>query len=191
MFAFRIFRALPAANGRLRPVISLCGLTNFFSKSLDIVQPNGRSRCLSIEHNVKESKQRAKTSKICPLISKYNHLVSNKVLKEDQRQLRLVLELSGLLANLKLKNVPKGIYIHGSVGTGKSMIFDLFFEAAKLSLPKNATTRFHFHEFMISIHKHIHEYKQTASNSQGAISTIGSQLAEKGLRLLCLDEFQV
>jgi hypothetical protein len=190
MVLIRIFRVLSVANRRLRQVESLCGFTTLSSKRLETVHRIGQLRFLSTTN---ESKPRARPSdlKTCPLISKYNDLVTDQILKEDKRQLRLVHELSGLLAKLKLKAVPNGIYIHGSVGTGKSMLFDLFFEAAKHSLPERAAVRFHFHEFMISIHKHIHEYKQNSSSSQGAILTIGSQLVQKGLRLLCLDEFQV
>ncbi len=119
-------------------------------------------------------------------------MISNKLLKTDARQHRLIASLSEILPKFKVKSVPRGLYIHGPVGTGKSILFDLFFESAKQSLPMNSVARFHFHEFMLMIHKKIHEYKQQASNSEGAVTNVGRELVEKGgLRLLCLDEFQV
>ena len=188
MIPARILRTVYAAHGRMIPVEwnnPACSNMIYVSGRY---KSGGYLRFFSARPRT-ESKSRIQTS---PLILKYNDLISEKALKVDQRQHRLISELSILLEKLKLKAVPKGIYIHGSVGTGKSMLFDLFFEAARQILPDKAASRFHFHEFMISIHKHIHEYKQQAANSQGAIATIGKQLVENGgLRLLCLDEFQV
>jgi hypothetical protein len=133
-----------------------------------------------------------KAQNMCALTTKYQQLISNKLLKSDARQRRLIESLSDILPKFQAKSVPRGLYIYGPVGTGKSILFDLFCEAAKQNLPTNSVARFHFHEFMLMIHKRIHEYKQQASNSEGAVKTVGRELVEKGgLRLLCLDEFQV
>jgi protein AFG1 len=137
-------------------------------------------------------KKPASSDTSCKLISKYQSLVASAVLKADSRQFQLAQELSALLCQCQQHtDPPRGIYIHGTVGTGKSMLFDLFFESAKEDLA-DAAARFHFHEFMLMIHKNIHNLKQCSSSAEGAVSIVGRQLVEKGgLRLLCLDEFQV
>ena len=73
--------------------------------------------------------------------------------------LRLWLETTGprkvsLFAGLFAKPVvpPKGLYLWGGVGRGKSMLMDLFYGAAAVA-PKR---RVHFHEFMLDIHAAIH-----------------------------------
>lgn len=80
--------------------------------------------------------------------------------------------------------VPKGLYVHGSVGRGKTMLMDLFFENIDFS-PKR---RLHFHEFMSETHDRIAEAR---ANSKGdPIPTVAEQVA-RGSRLLCFDELHV
>ena len=64
---------------------------------------------------------------------------------------------------------PKGVYIHGSVGVGKSMLMDLFYETCKSGFAsdtvqyhpiKRKCLRCHFHEFMLDVHQRIHAYKK-------------------------------
>lgn len=64
---------------------------------------------------------------------------------------------------------PKGVYIYGSVGVGKSMLMDLFYETCKSGFAsdtaqyhpiKRKCLRCHFHEFMLDVHQRIHEYKK-------------------------------
>src|SRR5579863_2490790 len=50
----------------------------------------------------------------------------------------------------------KGLYIHGDVGRGKTMLMDLFFEASPVVRKRRA----HFHEFMLDVHERIHAYRQ-------------------------------
>jgi predicted ATPase len=99
----------------------------------------------------------------------------------------------------KLK-IPKGLYIHGPVGTGKSMLMDSFYDNAVV--PQNRKKRYHFHNFLSQVHATIHSLKQRDLQENGRnfsvdtslannpIHKTGLQLASE-LSLLCLDEFQV
>lgn len=79
---------------------------------------------------------------------------------------------------------PKGLYIHGEVGRGKTMVMDLFHAAADVA-PKR---RVHFHAFMQDVHKRLHAARQ--SHAQDAIAPVAKALAKEA-RLLCLDEMQI
>jgi protein AFG1 len=98
---------------------------------------------------------------------------------------------------------PRGIYIHGPVGVGKSFLMDLFY--ASVNVPdddsccnddshthkhaKITKRRVHFHEFMLDVHHRIFVYKQKHPQDD-AIPIIAQQLAQEA-QLLCFDEFQV
>ena len=98
---------------------------------------------------------------------------------------------------------PRGMYIHGSVGVGKSFLMDLFY--ASVTVPdddsccnndshshkhaKITKRRVHFHEFMLDVHHRIFVYKQKHPRGD-AIPIIAQQLAQEA-QLLCFDEFQV
>lgn len=62
---------------------------------------------------------------------------------------------------------PEGLYLHGDVGTGKSMLMDLFYQ----TLPPNVTRkrRVHFHQFMIDVHKRSHYYKSKYHRASGIV----------------------
>ncbi len=84
---------------------------------------------------------------------------------------------------------PMGLYLVGQVGRGKSMLMDLFFAAS--SVPKKR--RVHFHEFMLEVHKRIHEWRQTLAKKSGdadPIPPLAERLSAEAW-LLCFDEFQV
>lgn len=79
---------------------------------------------------------------------------------------------------------PRGLYIHGEVGRGKTMVMDLFYEMVDAA-PKR---RIHFHAFMQDVHRRLHEARQ--SHTQDAIAPVAKALAKEA-RLLCLDEMQI
>ncbi len=92
---------------------------------------------------------------------------------------------SGLFAKLKKPPPPpKGLYIHGEVGRGKTMVMDLFHDVVDVA-PKR---RVHFHAFMQDVHKRLHAARQ--SQTQDAIAPVAKALAKEA-RLLCLDEMQI
>lgn len=111
--------------------------------------------------------------------------------------------------------VPKGIYLYGDVGCGKTMLMDLFCEPKMASnrssrclnprvltllrtspddtLPAsvaNSKRRVHFHAFMEDVHKRTHKMSQSHKPGQDVIVPIARQLAKEA-RVLCFDEFQV
>ena len=87
--------------------------------------------------------------------------------------------LKKLLAN---PSAPRGIYLWGGVGTGKSFLMDLFFAV----VPVNRKTRVHFHEFMRSVHRELDDLKGT----ENPLDEVAERLASR-FRLICFDEFHV
>lgn len=84
---------------------------------------------------------------------------------------------------------PKGLYIYGPVGVGKSLLMDLFFEECQTISTQRKQKRVHFHEFMLDVHSRIHSFKQQHPR-RDALPAVALQLARES-RLLCFDEFQV
>jgi len=84
---------------------------------------------------------------------------------------------------------PRGLYIHGPVGRGKSMLMDLFFDHA----PVQKKRRVHFYEFMVEVHDALHAWRKSQKDSQGErdpLPQIARRIAGRS-RLLCFDEFHV
>jgi len=90
----------------------------------------------------------------------------------------------------KAEPPPRGVYMHGGVGRGKSMLMDLFHSC----LPETVTSRrVHFHAFMIEVHDYIHSRREVEGCSQGidgALPLLAQRIAERN-RVLCFDEFHV
>lgn len=83
---------------------------------------------------------------------------------------------------LKPKTPVRGLYLWGGVGTGKTLLMDMFYR----SLPNGIGRRIHCHRFMQSIHEQKHHVRA----QQQPLKIIATALANKH-RVLCLDEFAV
>ena len=86
---------------------------------------------------------------------------------------------------------PKGFYIHGSVGVGKSMLMDTFYEVCNSNAERirRRRLRCHFHEFMLDVHQRIHAYKKENPKSD-PIPPVAASIAKEA-RLLAFDEMQI
>lgn len=144
------------------------------------------------------------------ILSKYRSLVAKGGLEEDAAQLIVIKRLDAInqdLAERKLANKSsslgwlfskrssawenvQGLYIWGSVGRGKTMLMDLFFEASNI----RRKHRVHFHEFMADVHERIHAFRLAAKRGEVSgddpVVPVADQIADE-VRLLCFDEFTV
>ena len=77
---------------------------------------------------------------------------------------------------------PKGVYLFGGVGRGKSFLMDCFFQA----VPIRRKTRLHFHEFMREVHRELRDLQGTVN----PLDELGKRMAAR-YRLICFDEFHV
>ncbi|GJQ11803.1 hypothetical protein GpartN1_g3594.t1 [Galdieria partita] len=149
----------------------------------------------------------------------YRSLAATGTIQEDQEQLRSAAEFDRLLKQivdfeernfLVKKNrkefllnrigtffpflrskekvtSPKGIYIYGGVGSGKTFLMDMFYQLT----PGKFKYRMHFQDFMVSVHKRIHQFRIHSHNhGSDPIPPVAAQVASE-CWLLCLDEFQV
>jgi len=93
------------------------------------------------------------------------------------------------LANRKAPDPPRGLYLYGGVGRGKSMLMDLFFDAAPVARKR----RVHFHEFMLEIQDRLHK-RRGESRKGGRVDdllpAVAADIAEDAW-LLCFDELHV
>ncbi|XP_014743372.1 PREDICTED: lactation elevated protein 1 isoform X2 [Sturnus vulgaris] len=139
----------------------------------------------------------------------YDFLIKEEELKNDEQQRRVVQHLQKLHESLKgysidSKNVlskffaktepPKGLYVYGDVGTGKTMVMDMFYSHLEVERKK----RVHFHGFMLDVHQRIHRLKQNLpkrkagfmAKSYDPIAPVAEEISQEAA-LLCFDEFQV
>lgn len=121
----------------------------------------------------------------------YQALLQKGRLLQNPSQAALVNRLSRIQNELDQDtgHAPLGLYINGSVGTGKSYLASLFTS----TLPQEVSRRrAHFHEFMLDIHKRLHIARSSASRygSTDPLPVIGRQIRDES-RVLCFDEFQV
>jgi len=79
-------------------------------------------------------------------------------------------------------DIPRGVYLYGGVGRGKSFLMDCFYE----SVPLVRKTRLHFHEFMREVHRELRELQGNAD----PLDILGEQMSKR-FKLICFDEFHV
>ena len=79
-------------------------------------------------------------------------------------------------------DIPRGVYMHGGVGRGKSFLMDCFYKA----VPLKRKTRLHFHEFMREVHREL----TLLQGSANPLDILAKRIAKK-YRLICFDEFHV
>lgn len=79
-------------------------------------------------------------------------------------------------------DIPRGVYMYGGVGRGKSFLMDCFYNA----VPIVRKTRLHFHEFMREVHRELTELQGTVN----PLDELGKRMARR-YRLVCFDEFHV
>ena len=139
-------------------------------------------------------------------LKRYEALVRSGALDPDPAKAKLAQRLDALERNLAERvgdrrgalgwlfgrsnaPTPKGLYVWGEVGRGKTRLMDIFFEAT----PVEAKRRAHFHDFMQDVHARIHAARQEAKSGKGSgdvIPGVGDQIARQA-SLLCFDEFHV
>ena len=144
------------------------------------------------------------------ILDRYGSLVAQGRIERDARQVEIVQKLDALCASIEESRLakkssalgwmfgarrartppPKGLYLWGSVGRGKTMLMDLFYEAVQFE-PRR---RVHFHAFMADVHRRIFAWRQRkkAGEAKGddPIAPIADDLAAEAV-LLCFDEFAV
>lgn len=79
-------------------------------------------------------------------------------------------------------DIPRGVYLYGGVGRGKSFLMDCFYNA----VPLKRKTRLHFHEFMREVHRELAGLQGTAN----PLDELARRMAKR-FRLICFDEFHV
>lgn len=79
-------------------------------------------------------------------------------------------------------DIPRGVYMYGGVGRGKSFLMDCFFNA----VPLVRKTRLHFHEFMREVHRELADMQGTVN----PLDELGRRMALR-FKLICFDEFHV
>ena len=82
----------------------------------------------------------------------------------------------------KAPSIPKGVYLYGGVGRGKSFLMDCFFNSVQVE----GKTRLHFHEFMREVHHELNALQGQVN----PLSVLGRQMAKR-YQLICFDEFHI
>jgi len=142
------------------------------------------------------------------IAERYSALVHDRHFKHDLAQADLALRLDALAARLKgyraetkpgafarlmrrrAAEPPRSLYIHGPVGRGKTMLMDMFFDAAETPHKRRA----HFHAFMADVHARLFAWRQALKRGEvtgdDPIAPVAAELAREA-SLLCFDEFAV
>ncbi|SNS58749.1 cell division protein ZapE [Noviherbaspirillum humi] len=127
----------------------------------------------------------------------YEHALAQRGYQSDEAQRRAVERLqqayddwvayksqrsNKLMRIITRPQVPRGVYMWGGVGRGKSFLMDSFYSV----VPVHRKTRLHFHEFMRGVHRELDELKGMAD----PLLEVARRIAKK-YRLICFDEFHV
>ncbi|MFL9877551.1 cell division protein ZapE [Herbaspirillum rhizosphaerae] len=127
----------------------------------------------------------------------YDHALSERGFTSDEAQQRAIDRLqrayeewvafksqrsSTFKRLINRPDVPRGVYMWGGVGRGKSFLMDSFYSV----VPVVRKTRLHFHEFMRDVHRQLDELKGIAN----PLDEVARRIAKK-YRLICFDEFHV
>lgn len=139
------------------------------------------------------------------LLSRYHALASARLIERDPAQLgaletleRLAKELTpakslraalGALLPFGRKSSarsPRGVYLWGHVGRGKTTLMDLFFNTVAVDKKR----RVHFHAFMNEVHDRLHRARREGAGQTDPVSRVAEELSRE-TRLLCFDEFSV
>ena len=129
------------------------------------------------------------------ILSAYRRRLEAGALSEDPSQARAAARLQRLADELAVwrpgawlgkGRTPRGLYLWGPVGRGKSMLLDLFFEAA----PVKRKRRVHFHEFMLAAHARMRQARAGGAGQDQLLTQVARAVAEEA-HLLCFDEVQV
>ena len=133
------------------------------------------------------------------VLERYRQLVAGGELRPDPEQAAAAARLdhlqqeleqpdgvTGLLGRLLGRKVaaPRGVYLWGSVGRGKSMLMDLFHD----NLALVAKRRAHFHEFMLDVHARLHEERKKEAGDP--IAPVAAAIAATA-HVLAFDEMVV
>ena len=128
------------------------------------------------------------------LADEYQRLIKAERIRPDPHQLAAVQALERVTAELSKpqstgwfaspQSPPRGAYLHGGVGCGKSFLMNLFFDCTE----NTDKQKIHFHSFMLRVHQQMHTARQ--NKEEDLFRYVIDDTMEQG-RLLCLDEFQV
>lgn len=123
------------------------------------------------------------------ILQYYNAQIEQGVLSDDVAQRNAITALDSLAFELtvptpfwKRRKPIKGLYLHGPVGRGKSMLMDVFFHHVDIE----EKVRLHFHHFMKQVHARLGELQ----GQKNPLSVIAKEWAAR-IKLLCFDEFFV
>lgn len=100
----------------------------------------------------------------------------------DEWQTYLQIRSNPVKRLLRHPPIPRGVYLWGGVGRGKSFLMDAFYN----TVPLRRKTRVHFHEFMRSVHRSLEDVKGMAN----PLDEVAKRLSRR-YRLICFDEFHV